>query len=148
MTDQKGDALAIASQGWPVFPCVGKRPRTPHGFKDATTDPEAIAAWWARYPDATIGVALPAGTMAVDVDDRAALKRSGLPLPDAPEQTTPGGGFHRFYRTDGVARQTVKAHPGIDTRVGGKGYVIAWQAEAFLTPDLPPAPDWVYQTVR
>ena len=34
-------ALAYARHGWPVFPCQPgrKEPDTPHGFKDATTDP-------------------------------------------------------------------------------------------------------------
>lgn len=38
--------------GLPVFPCApgGKRPATPHGFKDATTDPGQIRAWWRVNP--------------------------------------------------------------------------------------------------
>jgi hypothetical protein len=35
-------ALFYASLGWPVFPCRGKKPATPHGVKDATTDPDQI----------------------------------------------------------------------------------------------------------
>jgi hypothetical protein len=44
--------------GWPVFPLKprGKKPVTAHGFKDATTDAERIAAWWTAHPDANIGV--------------------------------------------------------------------------------------------
>ena len=30
----------------PVFPCVGKRPRTTNGFHDATCDPFQIEIWW------------------------------------------------------------------------------------------------------
>jgi hypothetical protein len=46
---------------WPVFPLKsrGKTPLTPHGFKDATTDPVQVHEWWARWPDANIG--LPTG---------------------------------------------------------------------------------------
>lgn len=61
-------ALAIATQGFPVFPIweplsggcacangapckkgegqAGKHPRTHHGHKDATTDPAIVRAWW------------------------------------------------------------------------------------------------------
>lgn len=48
----------FAVAGVPVFPCVpgGKRPLTEHGFHDATTEPDQIAAWWRQHPQANIGV--------------------------------------------------------------------------------------------
>jgi hypothetical protein len=49
-------ALLSAQRGWRVFPCRGKTPLTHHGFKDATTDPEAIEVWWRKFPTATIGI--------------------------------------------------------------------------------------------
>ena len=50
-------ALALAREGWPVFPCDHrlarcKAPLTEHGFKDATTDPVQIEAWWRQFPNA------------------------------------------------------------------------------------------------
>src|SRR5258708_5584255 len=47
-----GRALAYASHGWPVFPCLpgAKEPATRHGFRDATTDPDQIMSWWKRHP--------------------------------------------------------------------------------------------------
>ena len=47
-----------ASQGWPLFPCHGKRPVTRHGLHDATTDLAAIQSWWRQWPDCNIGLAL------------------------------------------------------------------------------------------
>ena len=46
-------ALHYASLGYAVFPCTsGTRPvpLTPHGFKDATSDPDQIAEWWHVWP--------------------------------------------------------------------------------------------------
>ena len=54
-------ALKLASAGKPVFPCdpVTKKPLVGGGFKSATTDKKQIRAWWAKWPDAMIG--MPAG---------------------------------------------------------------------------------------
>lgn len=43
---------------WPVMPLRprGKTPLTTHGLRDASLDPERIAAWWAQWPDANLGV--------------------------------------------------------------------------------------------
>ena len=43
-------ALRYAAKGWPVFPCHGKIPLTPHGFHDASTDAATIEAWWRKIP--------------------------------------------------------------------------------------------------
>src|SRR5215203_548078 len=37
----------------------GKHPRTPNGFKDATTDPDQIRRWWEQWPSANIGSPYP-----------------------------------------------------------------------------------------
>ena len=142
--DQLSQALHLAAMGWPVFPCRGKVPMTSHGFKDGTLDPEQIRAWWTSKPLATIGVALPVGTMAVDVDDVDDFAAAALPLPEGPGQATPSGGYHRLLNIgERAAKQTQGHFPGADTRVGGKGYVIAWEPWQWRTVDaLPPAPDW------
>lgn len=54
-------ALDYAARSWPVFPCEprGKRPLgrlVPHGLKEATTDPAVINGWWAKEPEANIGL--------------------------------------------------------------------------------------------
>ena len=56
---QLSQALKYAAHGWPVFPVVPgeKIPVTQHGFKDATTDPARIRAWWSANPGRNIGIA-------------------------------------------------------------------------------------------
>ena len=43
-------ALQYARSGIPVFPCnpLDKKPLTPNGFYDATTDEAQITAWWTQ----------------------------------------------------------------------------------------------------
>jgi hypothetical protein len=61
-------ALAWAKAGYPVFPCKqDKSPYTAHGYKDATTDPAIITAWWTKWPNALIAV--PTGKETFDVLD-------------------------------------------------------------------------------
>jgi len=83
-------ALRCAERGWPIFPlwprhgekCAcgdtdckgpGKHPigrLVPNGFKDATTDQEAISRWWREYPDAGIGMPTgsKSGLIVIDID--------------------------------------------------------------------------------
>jgi hypothetical protein len=55
--------------GRPVFPCHPgeKTPATRHGYRDATTDPERITAWFTRRPDYNLAIAT--GTPGPDVLD-------------------------------------------------------------------------------
>lgn len=147
-------ALAHARLGRAVFPFslirkttgkVDKRPLVPWQTTDdhasaATTDEATIRAWWRRWPKAWPGWVLPDGAIVADLDDRDAFAGTGLELPDAPTQTTPRGGEHRLYLGEG--RQTVKQIPGLDTRVGGKGWVGLYSADAFAGSP-PPAPSWL-----
>src|SRR6266513_309094 len=64
-------ALAYALRLGPVFPCQprGKAPLTPNGFKDASTDPAQIEAWWHEHADANIGhVPGQSGHVVLDID--------------------------------------------------------------------------------
>ncbi len=126
-------ALELAAAGWPVFPCHGKAPLTPHGFKDATTDPATIDRWWHRWPAATIGGAIPESLIVIDVDPRAGGRESlelleayHRPLPTTLRSFTGGGGEHLFFiRPPGPLRNgSHKLGPGIDVKLGGKGYVV------------------------
>lgn len=171
MTDKLLDAaLQYAAIGWPVFPCGADK--TPlieggNGFKDATTDPAIIRAWWARYPGANIGF-YPhgAGIAVVDVDVKnnaggpeqlEALESVHGRLPVTAQQDSPSGGYHLLFRT-GKALPNNKLAPGIDVRCAN-GYILlapskadgkeyAWNDgfdpfEAVMDLELAELPQWV-----
>ncbi len=121
----------------PVFPCDpgGKRPLTPSGFWDATTDDHRVRAWWGRWPAANVGVPTGrrSGLLVLDVDQRgggpqslAALEREHGPLPKTATGRTGGGGVHLFFRYPSgreVRNSAGVLGPGLDVR-GEGGYVV------------------------
>jgi putative DNA primase/helicase len=142
------DALSYAALGWKVFPlhsvrdgtctcsnptCTnpGKHPRTVHGLKDATTDPEQIRSWWEQWPDANVGIAtgVESGLVVVDIDPRHAgtLEALGDYLPTYTVRSG-GNGWHLYFRyPDGMTirnNASGKLGQGIDIR-GNSGYVVA-----------------------
>lgn len=131
-------AAGWALAGFPVFPCgPDKQPLTPHGFKDATADLDAVAAYWQANPRALVGLPTgkTSGLFVVDLDtDRdtgeaigeaslAALGLSDL-IGTVPTVATPSGGRHLYFRDCGLGCTTNKLGPKIDTR-GNGGYIIA-----------------------
>lgn len=62
-------ALQYASWGYAVLPCapLAKIPLTPHGVKDATTNPDVIQYWWNKWPQANVAIAC-RGLAIIDVD--------------------------------------------------------------------------------
>lgn len=159
-------ALEYASHGWAVFPCAGKVPIVGDGFKQASTDEKQIRAWWTERPRANIGWAICDGLWVLDVDvgkggaeSLRDLERKHGPLPFTTRATTGSGGAHWIFRVpDGVRiRQGAGFAQGIDTRVGGKGYIIVGPS---LHPDTGQryrwhtvaeplvAPAWLTEMVR
>src|SRR5690606_31866218 len=83
--------LSLSRRDWKLFPVFepaglgacscgktdcnrpAKHPRTAHGLKDATTDPEQLQRWWAQWPSANVGLATGAvsGLFVIDVDGPA-----------------------------------------------------------------------------
>ncbi|SDH21559.1 bifunctional DNA primase/polymerase [Microbacterium pygmaeum] len=131
-------AARFADAGVPVFPCktAGKRPLTHHGFRDATADIEQIRRWWARWPDANIG--MPTGSRSglevVDIDVHGLVRgfgafelarREGLVDRWQVLVKTASGGMHAYYPADLQRPQPSwqAARCGIDFR-GEGGYVI------------------------
>ena len=160
------------NMGLPVFPCNGKTPATPHGCKDATTDPAQIAEWWGGSTY-NVAIATGNGIVVLDVDadhERGkfgdetleALEQQYGKLPDTWTCLTGGGGVHYYFACADPAL-TVGAGfaPGLDYR-GAGGYVIAppsihpetgraYEWEASSTPTsvpLAPLPDWLHRLMR
>ena len=163
-------ALAYAAQGWPVFPCkpLDKRPFTPHGFKDATTDTEQITAQWKKKLDAMIGVPMGArtGVFCVDLDRKpggedgvatwAKLESEHGQAPETRTHETPSTGRHLLFKwqngirnipLDGLA-------PGIEIK-GEGGYIIVppsvmADGKEYKSNDaaIADAPDWLLQLIK
>jgi Bifunctional DNA primase/polymerase, N-terminal len=128
-------ALVYARQGWPVFPCRPgrKEPDTTHGFKDATTDPDRITAWWTAVPARNVAIATGApGPDVLDVDVRPGgsgypalnrLQRARLLQGAVGAVVTPSGGMHLYYCGTGQASGRLP-NRHLDFKATG-GYVLA-----------------------
>jgi Bifunctional DNA primase/polymerase, N-terminal len=154
-------ALAYAAAGMAVFPLkAGGAPLTEHGFKDASTDPGQIRAWWKRWPHPEIGWAVPAGVVVVDLDVKNGkrglmdfLEREGVAAEfvQTPIAVTPSGGRHLVFDNLGNSypNSTGIFGTGIDLRSAGLGYIVLpragngrWWIKPLSTP-LAPAPSWL-----
>jgi hypothetical protein len=145
-------AMCLALRGCPVFPCQqNKQPFTAHGFKDATTDIDQIAAWWRDWPEALLAVPTGIKFSVLDLDLQHIeaqqwydQHRAELPLTRT--HITRSGGRHLLFRphTD-LKCSTGKIHRGVDTK-GAGGYIIWWPAHGFdvLHGGASAAmPDWI-----
>lgn len=157
-------ALKYTRYGWHVFPIVpkGKRPLTPHGFKDASAAESAVRQWWARWPGANIGIATGAsGLVVVDLDGKEGIAAWALGKANNPGMNddtltslTGGGGIHLIFlapESTIIGNSASKLAPHIDIR-GMGGYIIAppsvhpsgkkyqWDMQCHREPlPLPPA---------
>lgn len=115
---------------------IGKHPRTLHGVKDASRDPEQIRRWWTHCRDANIGIATgaPSGLAVMDFDNPSALsafrERYGMPPTVTAITGRLEGGWHLLFQ-----------HPGfrISSTPGGLGAGIDIRADGALivaTPSL------------
>lgn len=154
-------ALQYAARGWAVIPLhtptgegrcscggrdckkdpktglyKGKHPRTLHGVDDATRDHVIIRKWWARWPDANLGLACGAvsgGAEALDFENEKVFndwrKEVGALADKLVIQTT-GKGCHVIFRCDDpggnqkLAFEPDGKTPLIETR-GTRGYIMA-----------------------
>jgi len=138
-------ALAYARHGIPVLPVhtpaadgscscgrpgcerPGKHPRLRHGLTEASVDPRRIEMWWARWPEANVGLRTGVAMDVADVDSpggwHGLRHLLGGALPAGPQVRTGGGGWHFWFRPTGYGNR-VRLLPGVDWR-GAGGYVLA-----------------------
>jgi hypothetical protein len=161
-------ALGYRARGWSVVPVEprGKRPLVRWERLQEELPGEAeVASWFARWPDANVGIVTGrvSGLVVVDVDPRhggaeslAGLAREHGALPPTIEAETGGGGRHLYFaHPGGIVRNRVGLAPGIDVR-GDGGVVVAppslhpsgrlyrWRA-GYAPDELAPAelPPWL-----
>jgi Bifunctional DNA primase/polymerase, N-terminal len=151
-----GSALACAARGWPVLPCKGKVPLTPHGLHDASTDGATIRAWWAKWPDANVGVRTgrESGLVVIDADGEEghvtlrAHEREHGKLPRTLSTKTPHDGSHFVFQHPGdreIRNSAGRLGEGLDVRADG-GYVVVPPSRGDngrnyeLDENAPPAP--------
>ena len=135
-------ALDYAGRGWPVFPvhgilgdggcscgredCAkpGKHPHVKDWRNAASTDPDVIRSWWARWPEANVAIVTGSrsGVVAIDLDDDdVGGEAYGWLLSDhgAPGSAgRPDGASIRTGRERGGWRLLLRIPPGAVIRKG------------------------------
>jgi len=152
MGENLSHALAYADHDWRIIPlhhingngkctCLregceapGKHPRIKGWPERATTDEKAIRGFWARWPDANVGIATGGGLVDIETeghgpgaDNLEELEQKLGPLPDTVSWTSGGGGTHRLFRTSVSVRNATRigqdllnaSDTGIDVRGEG-----------------------------
>lgn len=146
-TELEAAALEYAGRGWPVVPlysidtdgeCTcgngcgnpGKHPHTEHGLKHATTDKGEISRWWARWPEANIGLLTgeTSGIVVLDIDGeegKETLQELGHTLPATITAET-GRGWHFIFRHPGGRVKSSSGEIGLKVDVkGDASYIVA-----------------------
>jgi hypothetical protein len=142
----------LAKIYWWLFPCSGKQPLTPNGFKDASDDWFQLKVWESNFLNCNWGVATgPSWLLVVDLDtskdvySKDAITALGL-CDKTLSVTTPSGGRHLYYKrpAECTTTQVNSLLPAVDVRATS-GYVICPPSKgyAFVDPTAPilDAPD-------
>lgn len=167
-------ATELARAGFAVFPICdwgdgdGLKP-IKNWPERASTDASRIAAWWATWPDACVGLATgdKNGVAVLDLDIKkgkngvATLAEIGLgdlATLSPVRVRTPNGGWHIYFRNDDRVRGAVdliRPGSGIDVRAKGNfvyapgslksGRCYAMEGAALGSVALPPFPEALIQ---
>jgi hypothetical protein len=122
-----------------VFPVNAetKRPRTPHGHLDASTDSVQIREWAMQFNNGG-AIATPTGDglLVIDIDPRNGGSRPHW-APPTREVKTQSGGIHLHYKVDkDIKSRAGLFGMGVDAKSAG-GYVL-----------LPPSPGYEWVDLR
>lgn len=137
----------------------GKRPLTPRGVYDATTEWHMhIQKWWERWPGANIGLAVRHDWVVIDVDVRSGGNETiklWPTMPPTPTQITASGGLHFIFRRP-AGELRGKAGKGIDVLSRGRYIVTApsvigevryqWARKLSTTP-IAECPAWLTEMI-
>ncbi len=130
-------ALRYAELGFAVFACKPREkiPATPHGFKDATRDPQKIIEQWTKCPNFNVAIAtgpisgvgvldfdLKSGFSAVEAME--SLEAEFGKLPTTPHQLTGNYGLQFFFGINADIPSRTRLRPNTDFKCSG-GYVLA-----------------------
>lgn len=163
-------AIGYAKHGLSVFPVEGKRPVTPEGMLNATTNLEVIEAWWKRRPNWGVAIRIPPWAVIIDVDGPIgyeALAANGFDLPATLISKT-NRGDHRWYRKpeEGAkVQRKINFLPKVDILTNG--YVVAppsphplggfyhWDdlgtsagGDSYIESMIEIAPKWTIDTIK
>ena len=169
-------ALKLAAEGYSIFPCHsgGEQAKKPMPFikwrEVSTTDAGKIRQWWARWPEAAIGMDLAkCGFIVIDCDrhgENDGVEEFGNlsvfhthDIDSSPLVATPKEGTHIYFKQpEGCQYGNSKGNlpKGVDVR-GAGGYVIAPGTvmadgkvyELFgCLEKTPPLPEWLAEIIR
>lgn len=168
MSDNLPLALKLMAQGWYIHPCKpDKKPHTTHGKNDATLDAEQIKNWWARWPDALIGIYCEkSGIFALDIDNKSGKNGNqawaelvrvfghGESILAGPIQQTPSGGYHIVFKLPDnlkIPNTAEKLAPALDLRSNGyicTGGTYTWLPDHSYDCPLTNAPNWLLDLIH
>ncbi len=124
-------AVEAAALGWRVIPLRtdSKKPATKNWPSAASSDPDTLATWWNKWPDANYGIVTGgSGLLVVDIDGDAGHTSFDVAeaelgtLPDGLRVATPHG-EHRYFIDPGGVSRGLGWRPGLDI-LAGKHYVV------------------------